>query len=337
MAIDFGGAFQYVISGSSESGSQMSASLYPWDEILEVPNYKNYTIRYIHATYHHSESYEEDTGINVALSSSTGKYFLAKEQAISPSMSLSIIAQPLNLSSGWKLIAQSRAEHTADLSVSYMVSSGSDIVRENLAVNYDFMDPDCYTNNATSATNLGTSTVTATLPAAWSNSSGHLLCTDADATFSGDSGQIETDNSSWEFWLKPTVDGTNGLWQSTGWGDPGPGIQLHWIDTPAGTPMDIYVRGGSYDAFEAQESLPEDEWTHVVITYEGTTAKLYTNGTLFQSGTVTAISDGTGGTMGNPHGMGDTYMDIWRVYHKVLTAGEVLQNYDAEKHRFGIT
>ena len=212
------------------------------------------------------------------------------------------------------------------------------VVLPGAAVWYDYMDPACYTNNALTATNLGTSTITAVIPTQWDNSSGHLLCTNNDATFAAASGQIETDNSSWEWWWlpNPAITGTNqGLWQSTGWGNPGPGIQLHCFDGPVGYPIDLYVRGSSHTGWEADSSIPH-AWTHIVITYEGTTATLYINGVEFQSGTVAAIIDGTGGTWGLPFNIGGSYMDIWRIYHSVLTEPEVLNNFNAEKSRFGL-
>ena len=213
------------------------------------------------------------------------------------------------------------------------------IVTDNLSLYYDFLNSRCYTSGATTATNLGSLNVTATIPAAWAISSGHLAPSATDATFSSPSGiYIDKDNSTYEFWLYPT-NLQDGLIQTSTFGASGPGIQLHWVDTGgggAGSPMDLYIRGSSYTAYHAVESITQNSWNHVAITFSGTTATLYTNGSLFGSGTVTAIVSHNSTQLGPPYHLNGNYLDIWRIYHKVLTAGEVLQNYNAQKSRFGL-
>ena len=123
MSIEFGNALQYVITGSIDSGSAFET--FPFDTVLTVPNYKNYIVKGIHATYNHAESYQEDTGLSVAISGSAGLFYLQKEQSLSPSSSMQVIAAPIVLTPGQSLLAKSRGLHTADLSVSYMVVSSS--------------------------------------------------------------------------------------------------------------------------------------------------------------------------------------------------------------------
>jgi len=202
------------------------------------------------------------------------------------------------------------------------------------AVWYDFMNPECYTDGATSATNLGTLSVTATIPAAWTNASGHMAPSVADATFVGTN--IDTDNSTYEFWLWPT-NLQDGLYQGATWGNPGPGIQLHWVDMSVpGSPMDMYIRGSSYAAYHAQYCLVQNAWNHIVMTFVGTTVTLYVGGSLFGSGTIDTIIDNSSTILGPPYHLDGNYLDIMRIYHSVLTPAEILNNFNAEKSRFGV-
>ena len=88
-------------------------------------------------------------------------------------------------------------------------------------------------------------------------------------------------------------------------------------------------------------------WTYLTGTFlngDGGTAKSYHNGALLKSGT-TAYSDSFGFTTGQPVLIG-TYLG-WNsgeeyktgpvhLYNKALSAAEVLQNFNAVRHRFGI-
>ena len=218
---------------------------------------------------------------------------------------------------------------------SYIKTSGSEIVG-GYAVYFDFTDPACFTSGSGTATNLGSLSMTVSFPVGWVISGVHMTFTSVDGTFTGTG--IDQDNSSYEFWLYPT-NLTDGLLQSSGFGATGPGIQLHWVDFGgggAGSPMDLYIRGSSYTAYHAVECLIQNTWQHVVITYSGTTATLYINGSLFGSGTVTAITTSNSTQLGPPYHLNGNNIDIWRIYHSVLTADEVNQNFEAERSIFGV-
>jgi len=87
-----------------------------------------------------------------------------------------------------------------------------------------------------------------------------------------------------------------------------------------------------------------DKWNHLVGTITGTTMKLYVNGSLDTSGTYS----GTRQTNTIPLRFGGVYswyttnymftgrMAGMKIYSKSLTASEVLQNYNADKERFGL-
>ena len=94
-----------------------------------------------------------------------------------------------------------------------------------------------------------------------------------------------------------------------------------------------------------------NKWFHIVGTYDGGTGKrvLYINGVAKTSGTtvlteatygddtarVFAIGSNAEGTVQFNNGFYG-YIDICRIYGKALSADEVLQNYNAQKARFGL-
>ena len=95
-------------------------------------------------------------------------------------------------------------------------------------------------------------------------------------------------------------------------------------------------------------NFPHDTWTNITTTYEydsGASHKAYINGSLFGSNTTgggviaTNTSEkfriGRQGTVGSTAFWGGDF-SIGYVYNRVLTADEVLQNYNAIKGRFGL-
>jgi hypothetical protein len=87
-------------------------------------------------------------------------------------------------------------------------------------------------------------------------------------------------------------------------------------------------------------SISDGRWHHVVGTYNGSTAAIYVDGILerslarsgsFTPGTIAVGSAGGGGE----HFSGN--VAIARIYATALTAEQVLQNYNTQKGRFGVT
>lgn len=86
-----------------------------------------------------------------------------------------------------------------------------------------------------------------------------------------------------------------------------------------------------------------NQWYNVVLTHDGSTARLYVNGALDGSHSKTMS---TGGTASAPLRLGAMgvfpsyemlgYMNSAKMYRKVLTASEVLNNYNALRGRFGL-
>ena len=83
------------------------------------------------------------------------------------------------------------------------------------------------------------------------------------------------------------------------------------------------------------------DWFHIVCTYGSGVKRIYINGVAIttQTGLTGTIPTNTNGPRIGAHSSGyylDGEIAVSRVYNKALTAAEVLQNYNAQKSRFGL-
>ena len=85
------------------------------------------------------------------------------------------------------------------------------------------------------------------------------------------------------------------------------------------------------------------DWFHIVCTYGSGVKYIYINGVAIttQTGLTGTIPTSTAGLFLGAYGPGSSYfidgkIAVSRVYNKALTATEVLQNFNAQKSRFGL-
>ena len=96
----------------------------------------------------------------------------------------------------------------------------------------------------------------------------------------------------------------------------------------------------NHRTFTGNSTLAEDEWIHIASTWDGSAIKLYINGVLTSSttqGTPANITSADGiwiGRYNNDYHGGR--IGQLCVYSRALTAGQILQNYNASKERFGL-
>ena len=126
-------------------------------------------------------------------------------------------------------------------------------------------------------------------------------------------------------------------------------LTLNQSGTSAGSiEAQISTDGGSSNTGEANVSGAIDAngtWFNVGFTHDGTTLKTYVNGVLGATDTIGgAYTSGTGhvavGTIlfsndTSPLNPFNGQIQSVQVYNRALSAGEVLQNYQAQKERFG--
>jgi hypothetical protein len=118
---------------------------------------------------------------------------------------------------------------------------------------------------------------------------------------------------------------------------------LHLTSTsPFGVYQNIYTSGGLRQT-GISSVVTAGNWSHIVCTYDGQYGKIYVDAELVKTrdfGSVLACNTNSSslkiagdGTTNRPL---NGEMPISKIYNKVLTASEVLQNYNATKGRFGL-
>jgi hypothetical protein len=148
-----------------------------------------------------------------------------------------------------------------------------------------------------------------------------------------------------EAWIKPTepvstgvvrggvVSATNttylGIFNSA---DGGSTHSLHWANTT-----------DSSRPSSAVGNIPNNVWSHIAGTWNGSTSRAYVNGTEIwssaQTGTIASATYvvgtyGSGLTDGTHNFQGQ--ISVARMYNIGLSASQILQNYNAQKYRFGL-
>ena len=106
-----------------------------------------------------------------------------------------------------------------------------------------------------------------------------------------------------------------------------------------GSPKVVSVRGSGGTKHDGSTVISTGVWTHICIVFSGTTAYIYINGQLDNSGTIGAVQNSSYNMhLGHYPSLHQYNFDgNWAtclIYHKALSASEVLQNYNALKNRF---
>jgi len=140
-------------------------------------------------------------------------------------------------------------------------------------------------------------------------------------------------------WFRPdTSNATGGVVIGKGGGIGGVATLAIW---EAGTTLNTRLRGGTILAITTSMNTA---WHEVVVTWDGTTANAYYDGSFvstisigtaaLQTNFLAVGASGVSGATGNTFMLGRT-ADL-KVYNRPLTALEVTQNYNALRSRFGV-
>ena len=107
----------------------------------------------------------------------------------------------------------------------------------------------------------------------------------------------------------------------------------------AGPQVNFFINSGSGQNY-IQYLISNNQWYNFVMTYNGSTQTAYSNGVSIGSLARTLVNSNT-----NRFTVGDGYLynapfkgniAAIQLYNRALTAAEVLQNYNAQKSRFGL-
>ena len=109
--------------------------------------------------------------------------------------------------------------------------------------------------------------------------------------------------------------------------------------------MSFYLNGTSGGWLQSNTDVSTGNWTHISLTWDGSTSKIYVNGVLdISESRVGTLSTGnnviTLGTRLNASNniVGTLLGNLasFSIYNRTLSASEALQNYNAQKSRFGL-
>ena len=94
---------------------------------------------------------------------------------------------------------------------------------------------------------------------------------------------------------------------------------------------------GSADLGPTGPVFTDNKFYHIAATYDGVISKLWLNGALLTSETRTLSTvDSDVPTIAHDGGYNSGYIDMVRVYTRVLTRAELMQNFNAHRARFGL-
>ena len=220
------------------------------------------------------------------------------------------------------------------------VHGGPDIVEDGLVFAIDAGNGQSYVSASLDTTSIIPSTSTGSLKNDIGFSSNNQGIWSFDGVddhieFAQTSGQYTQDPCSFEFWVK--LDNVSSTYPIVIDFVDGDGIQIY----AAGVTPKWYMRGqGAAGAHGSTATISFNTWYHIIITFVGTSLKFYIDGQLDSTATWSAGVITSAKTM---------YLGVYRdgssyewegnianmkIYHKELSAAEVLQNYNTTKERF---
>jgi hypothetical protein len=189
----------------------------------------------------------------------------------------------------------------------------------------------------------------------WTDLSGNSRNMSVSATFNASPGYFEFRNTAqtnnanvsftrpttasfevWVRWISSAADPAFSRLTSYGTGD-------NFEQSIRASGRYAYFRssGGGWDDNAANPSFTTNTWAQVLVTYtSGGSFKMYKNGTLVRTTTHNLIAGGSTFFVGNryttPSEGVNADISIVRVYNAELTDAQVLQNYNADKSKFGL-
>ena len=218
---------------------------------------------------------------------------------------------------------------------------GPDIVQDGLIFAVDAGSERSYPGSGTTTTDL-ISSITGTLTngTSFNSSNGGAFVfdgTDDYITFGNTESIKNQDEGTISIWVHPE---TTSMKFALGWhGNTSNYMRLQVSGN--GTVTWLTEVGNVGNSLTSTATTPIDEWTNIIITQNGTNCKFYINGVLqgdsgndtwFATHPTLTLSLGSELSWGGYDFDGKISNTL--IYSRVLTAAEVLQNYNALKNRF---
>jgi len=222
---------------------------------------------------------------------------------------------------------------------------GENIVTDGLIFRVDAGDTDSYGGTGTTWTDvINGNNGTINNGASYNSAQGGYFEFDGvdDQVDFGQPAILESFPMSIDLWFYAEADNDGLITKGT---TRGSSSQRDWDITGAGLNLGWFVSDGSGYPVNVKDTYPSlNNWHHLSVSWDGTTAtngaKMYLDGALFTQGTATASTYSTLYNIfvgGNRAGFYfDGRISMVKMYNKVLSAAEALQNYNASKDRYGL-
>ena len=225
-----------------------------------------------------------------------------------------------------------------------IASTGNNIQTEGLVGYWDAAYKKSYPGSGTSWNDLTSNQNNGVLvngPTFDSNDGGSIVFDGSDdyITIAQTSGDFSQNPMTTEHWVKFDAFNAGGdmlLMDRTVWNGT-TGIETYIL----GSPKVVAVRGSGVTKHDGSVTISTGTWYQICIVFSGTTAYIYINGQLDTSGTIGQVQNSSHAMhVGNyPSNNSYNFDGNWAnllIYNKALTAGDVLQNFNAQKDRFGL-
>jgi hypothetical protein len=221
------------------------------------------------------------------------------------------------------------------------IDGGPDIIKDGLVLCLDAGNRNSYAGSGTSSFDLAGNN-TFTLSNITYNAEGNFSFNASTSTIiSPENSALNTQTPTVEVWVKTNNTNQNGFWFEKGQ------VNTQYSLFQEGTVIQWRMNIGGVTNLSTTTAtyMSTSQWAQVVGTYTSGTRRLYINGMLVnsdgQTGTIATNTNGSSiGVYGGFNGSRGYYYNgslaICKVYNRALSATEVLQNYNANKGRFGL-
>jgi len=220
---------------------------------------------------------------------------------------------------------------------SWLILFQTDIVKNGLILHWDMTNPSSYNGSGSTVNDISGNGYTGTIqgnPTFSVNNNGYMI-------FDGFGDYITSSLT------QPSGARTFGCWvyYSSLTQPNGEGYQLQGIQASGGYTYQGIADGGDYYYYigtgtggQFNIGIQTNTWYYKVLTFDGSTFKVYLNGAVIQSG---SASPGTTSATFQAAAINGNYRlygrgSEWQFYDRELSESEVTQNFNAGRGRYGI-
>jgi hypothetical protein len=229
-----------------------------------------------------------------------------------------------------------------------MTAGGPDLIQDGLVLCLDASDRNSYVSGSTTWFDLSGNNNSGSLvngPTFNTGSGGNIVFDGTnDYVNCGTNSSLKfTTNFTLSIWLKFNIlSGTQTIISNNETGGYGIISQLNSTKIETW----YYINGTYYKAGDDISNYNTFSWYNITTTFNGSSITYYKNSTPIETVNISGLITTTSEPLiigSNPQASGSSFIDYFRgniattqIYNRALTSQEVLQNYNAQKSRFGL-